>query len=510
MKNLIDNIKGWDTKKKLVFLTLLVIAISAVILLITWAQAPTYQVLYTNLQPQDAGAIVAKLQEMKVPYKTNATSILVPAEKVYDLRLQLASMGLPRGGGVGFEIFDKVGFGTTEFVQKINLKRALQGELARTIRSLQEVEDCRVHLSIPEKSIFVTDEEPASASVLVKLYPGVKLNKKQIVGITHLVASAVEGLEPENVTVVDDRGNVLSTKEDEVAMLTTSQLEYQQAVERDLEKRVISILEPVVGKGKVRAKARVNIDFTKVEETKEFFDPDGQVVRSEQKLIEQKNTPSAQGVPGVQSNLPGKKTTRAGSLSTGSVKQTQTINYEISKVVSHVVSPVGKIKKLSIAVIVDGKYIKDKSGKEKYIPRSEEEIASYEDLIKKAVGFSEERGDEIKVLNMPFRTEKAEFAEKASSDYTRYIIPAARYGTILILSLLAFFFLIRPLMSYLKAQPKRMPPAAQPAPQTAVAAQELEGARPVKKLPPADEVIEWARNNPQVAANIIRKWMEED
>ncbi len=508
MKNIVDNIKGWDTKKKLVFITLAVVAISAVILLITWAQAPTYQVLYTNLQSQDAGAIVAKLQEMKIPYKTNATSILVPAEKVYDLRLQLASMGLPRGGGVGFEIFDKVGFGTTEFVQKINLKRALQGELARTIRSLQEVQDCRVHLSIPERSIFVTEQEPASASVLLKLYPGVRLSKKQIVGITHLVASAVEGLEPENVTVIDDRGNVLTTKEDEVAMLTTSQLEYQRAVEKDLEKRVINILEPVVGKGKVRAKARVNIDFTKVEETKEVFDPDGQVVRSEQKLVEQKNTPSPQGVPGVQSNLPGQSTTRAGVSSSGSVKQTQTINYEISKVVSHVVSPVGQIKRLSIAVLVDGKYIKDKSGKEKYVPRSEEEIANYEELIKKAVGFSEDRGDEIKVLNMPFKIENEELPAPQGRSYSQYIIPAARYGTILILSILAFFFIIRPLLSYLKAQPKRMPTTETP--QTAVAAQELEGAKPVKRLPPADEVVEWARNNPQVAANIIRKWMEED
>ncbi len=508
MKNIVDNIKGWDTKKKIVFIALAIVGISAVILLITWAQAPTYQVLYTNLQPQDAGAIVAKLQEMKIPYKTNATSILVPAEKVYDLRLQLASMGLPRGGGVGFEIFDKMGFGTTEFVQKINLKRALQGELARTIRSLQEVQECRVHLSIPERSIFTTEQEPASASVLLKLYPGVRLSKKQIVGITHLVASAVEGLEPENVTIIDDRGNVLSTKEDEVAMLTTSQLEYQRAVEKDLEKRVVSILEPVVGKGKVRAKARVNIDFTKIEETKEFFDPDGQVVRSEQKLVEQKNTPSPQGVPGVQSNLPGKSTTRAGVFSSGSVKQTQTINYEISKVVSHVIAPVGKIKRLSIAVIVDGKYTKDKSGKEKYVPRSEEEIANYEDLIKKAVGFSEERGDEIKVLNMPFKIETEELPAPKGKDYSQYIIPAARYGTILILSLLAFFFIIRPLLSYLKTQPKRMP-APQPS-QAAVAAQELEGTKPLKKLPPTDEIVEWARNNPQVAANIIRKWMEED
>ncbi len=509
MKNIIENIKGWDTKKKLVFLTLLVIGLSAVILLITWAQSPTYQVLYTNLQPQDAGAIVAKLQEMKVPYKTNATSIMVPAEKVYDLRLQLASMGLPRGGGVGFEIFDKVGFGTTEFVQKINLKRALQGELSRTIRSLQEVEDCRVHLSIPEKSIFETDQEAPSASVLLKLHPGVRLSKKQIVGITHLVSSSVEGLEPENVTIVDDRGNVLSTKEDELAMLTTSQLEYQQAVERDIEKRVIAILEPVVGKGKVRAKARVNIDFTKLEETKEFFDPDGQVVRSEQKLIEQKNTPSPQGVPGVQSNLPGKRNTLSGSSSAGSVKQTQTINYEISKIVSHVVNPVGEIKKLSLAVIVDGKYKKDeKTGKSTYMPRTEEEIANYKELVKGAVGFSEERGDEIKVLNMPFKTENIELPKSPSADYSRYIIPAARYATILLLSILAFFFIIRPLMAYLKTQPRRMAPV-EPA-QGTVAAQELEGPRAVKSLPPTDEVIEWAKTNPQLAANIIRKWMEED
>jgi len=510
MKALFYTIKQWDNKKKFVFITLVVISIASAILLFTWAQAPTYQVLYSNLQPSDAGAIVAKLQEMKVPYKTTATSILVPAEKVYDLRLQLATLGLPQGGGVGYEIFDKVGFGTTEFVQKINLKRALQGELARTIRSLQEVEDCRVHLSLPERSIFVTNEEPPKASVLLKLRPGLGLTKKQVAGIVHLVASSVEGLTPENVTVVDSRGNVLNTKEDDIATLTASQIEYQRNIERELEKRVISILEPVVGKNKVRAKASVEIDFTRKEQTQEIYDPDGQVIRSEQKLVEQKSMNSPEGVPGVQSNIPRRRTDNNTITGTGSIKKTETINYEISKIVSHIVNPVGEIKKISLAVLVDGKYIKDeKTGNNRYVPRTDEEITNYEELIKKAVGFSEERGDEIKVINMPFKIQEELIPEEPEADYTRYIIPAARYGTILILSILAFLFLIRPLMSYLKSQPRRLSPVPAQAPGT-TAPGEIEGQQTVKKLPPSDEVIEWAKNNPQVAANIIRKWMEED
>ncbi|HEB75360.1 MAG TPA: flagellar M-ring protein FliF [Nitrospirae bacterium] len=504
MANILETINKWDTRKKVILGVLLVFAIASIVLLVAWAQMPDYQVLYSNLPPEDAGLIMQKLKEMKVPYKTVSTGILVPSERVYELRLELATMGLPQGGGMGYEIFDKTGLGTTEFVQKVNLKRALQGELSRTIRSLQEVVDCRVHLSIPERSIFTGSDEKPKASVLLRLRPGVKLSRSQIQGIVHLVAGSVESLTPDNVTVVDSRGNVLTAREDESVMLSNTQRDYQRGIERDIEKRIISIIEPVVGKDKVKAKANVSIDFTRIEETQEAYDPDGQVVRSQQSLLEQKTDTTVAGVPGVQSNLPNRQAGGAASGQAGLRRKTETVNYEISKTVSRIIKPTGTIKRLSIAVLVDGTYVKDdKTGELKYVPRTEEDLRSYEEIVKKAVGYSEERGDEVKVMNMAFQTPAEIEDTPEKPDYTRYIIPAARYGTILILSVLVFLFLVRPLIAYLRQQ--QPTPAAPPALQPPTP--EIEGREAPKELP-RDEIIEWARNNPQQAATLIKKWTE--
>ncbi len=503
-KNLMEKIQALDFKKRIILLTLMVISIASVILLILWAQAPSYQVLYSNLQQEDAGLIIQKLREMKIPYKTTATGIMVPAENVYELRLQLASMGLPQGGGVGFEIFDRTGLGTTEFVQKVNLRRALQGELARTIRSLQEVKDCRVHLTIPERSIFTASDERPKASVVLKLQPGVTLTKRQVQGIIHLVSSSVEGLSPEDVTVLDSRGNVLSSPQNGDSLLTTTQLEYQRSIERDIEKRVIGILTPVVGKNRVRAKASVTIDFTRVEETREIYDPDSQVVRSEQKMHESRTVPSTEGVPGVKSNIPGANGRTASTAQAGLNKQTETINYELSRIKSHVIKPTGVIKRITVAVLVDGLYRKDeKTGKTIFTPRTEAELKTYEELVKKAIGYSSERTDEVKVVSMPFKLqEEGQAIPKAENRYDKYIMPAARYGTILILSVLAFFFLVRPLMNYLRTAPSTVSRGyAQPTPEIETSAEQ------VKKLPQPDEIKEWAKENPQQAAVLIKKWI---
>ncbi|RMG03729.1 MAG: flagellar M-ring protein FliF [Nitrospirae bacterium] len=512
LNNIIERFQKWDNKKKIAAILLLVGAISTIVLLISWATTPPYSVLFSNLQQEDAGLIIQKLQEMKVPFKARPEGILVPADRVYELRLQLAGMGLPQGGGVGYEIFDRTGLSTTEFVQKVNYKRALQGELARTIRSLREVKDCRIHLSIPEKSIFTTEEERPKASVLLKLLPGRRLTQKQVEGIVHLVASSVNGLETGDVTVVDQSGNILTTKEDEIAMLSNSQIEYQRNLERDIERRVVGILEPVVGKEKVRAKASVTVDFTRKEETLEQYDPDGQVVRSQQNSLEQKITPTNSGVPGVKSNLPGKRASKKGS--TGGIrKKTEVLNYEISKVVSHVVRPTGTLKRLTLAVIVDGNYHKDeKTGKSVFEPRSAEELKKYEEIVKKAVGFSAERGDAIQVLSLPFKqtSTPAEVEAAGGFDYERYIIPAIRYGTITLLALLAFLFFIRPLIKQLSVKPV-------PVRVTATGGQaptpEIEGGkiqRAITQEEKKDEVIEWARQHPEQAALLIKQWVEEE
>ncbi len=508
--NMIEKVKQMPLKNKMILASIVIMSIAGVILFFAWTQKADYQVLYSNLTEGDAGTIVQKLKELKIPYRLEAGSIQVPSDKVYDLRLQLASQGLPHGGGIGFELFDKTDFTTTDFVQKLNYKRALQGELARTITSLAEVEQSRVHLALPEKSLFMQEQNKPSASVLVKLKSGSMLSQSQVQGITHLVSSSVEGLQPRDITVIDSRGEMLTRHSDEIVGLSSSQLEYQKNYEKDIESRVLGILEPIVGKNKIRAKVSASIDFTKVEKREERFDPDGQVVRSEQKTIEKSNVGSGGGVPGVASNLPGKTGTAGPSSQSGSQKQNETINYEISKVTSHVISSTGDIKRLSVAVIVDGIYKEGKDSKEKkYEPRAEEDIRHYEDLVKKAVGFSEERGDEVRVLNMAFEPVAEEEFGETSAQYLPVIITVAKYAVPLVALLFFFLLVLKPLIKTLAPQPmvQRMPVSA-----ARGADGQIEDGGRAKAIPDKTvqaEVIQWSKNNPEQAAKIIKGWLEE-
>ncbi len=507
MVNIIETLKGWPPKKIIALVSVIALTLTGLILLFSWSQKPDYHVLYSNLAESDAGSIVQKLKEMRIPYKIEVGGILVPADKVYDLRLQLAAQGLPQGGGIGFELFDKTNFGTTDFVQKLNYRRAMQGELARTIMSLPEVEQCRVHLAIPEKSIFVQKEAKPSASVLVKLRTGRTLAQSQVQGVVHLVSSSVEGLNPKDVTIIDSRGEMLTRPVDDVVGLSSSQLEYQRNYETDIESRVIGILEPVAGKDKVKAKVAAAIDFTRSERTEERFDPDGQVVRSEQKNIEKSTSAGTGGVPGVASNIPGKTATQVASSQVQSQKQNETVNYEVSKVTSHVISSSGDIKRLSVAVLVDGTYTAQQGSKEKkYTPRSEEEKRHYEDLVKKAIGFTAERGDEVRVVNMPFEVIPQEELPETPKEYLPVIITGAKYLAPLLAAVLFFLFVLRPLMKGLSApQAVRQIPEL-PLPQTVA---EIERAMQSKAIPMKGDVIEWAKKNPQQAANLIRGWIEE-
>ncbi len=504
MAGLIETISQWDTKKKFSLVAVSVIAISSLVLLFAWLQRPEYTVLYSGLQPEDAGRVIQQLRQMRVPYEAKAGAILVPAEKVYELRMELASMGLPGGGVVGYEIFDRTGISTTEFVQKINLRRALQGELARTIRTLEEVADCRVHLSVPERSIFVRDKEPAKASVVLDLKPGATLSKKQVMGIVHLVAGSVPALEPENVTVLDQRGNILNPVESSETGLSAGQLEYKKAIERDLEQRVLALLEPVVGRSRVAAKASVEVDFTKIEETKEIYDPEGQVVRSEEKTTEMSQSQTGQGVPGVTSNLPGRQIRRGGSSQAGIKRQSELVNYEISRTLSKVVHPTGQIKRLSLSVIVDGSYVKnEKTGKEEFVPVPQAELKKFEELIKAAIGFSEERGDMVKVVSLPIKKEEmpAESLPE-ESPYMRYLIPGLRYLVTLVLAIMVFLFVVRPLIKSLRA------PAPEPRRQVVPPGEIPAAERPQAIAESRDEIKEWVKNNPDQAAFVIKQWVE--
>lgn len=438
----------------------------AMIILGVWANRPDYGVLYSNLSERDAAAVVSKLKEMKISYRLEGGghSILIPSEAIYDTRLELATSGLPEGGGVGFEIFDRTNFGMTDFVQQLNYQRALQGELSRTINQFPEVETSRIHLSIPKKSLFAEEQEEARASVIVKLKQGRSLNRNQVQGILHLVASSTEGLSPQNITVVDTQGHLLSEGGDSNPMtrLGESQWEFQINLERTLEKRVQTMLEKAVGPNRAIVRASVDLDFKQIEETEERFDPEAPVVRSEQRSEEKTKGgyPGPSGIPGVRSNVPPGQAQLGTSSSSTFQKSNETINYEINRKTRRIVEPTGRIRKLSVAVLLDGSYEKvtGKDGAEvsKYIPRTPEEMRRYESIVKKAVGYNAERGDEVEVANISFQrigVSEEEMGAWDGVEKQRFFSGLIRHA-ITVLSLLLFFLLIlRPMVRWLTERP---------------------------------------------------------
>ncbi len=514
LNTITEQVKIMPLQKKLTLLGVVVLIVAAIIMLVTWSQKVEYQLLFSNLTQEDGGAIIQKLNELRVPYRTEGGGIMVPADKVYELRLQLAGQGLPQGGGIGFELFDKTSFTMTDFVQKLNYRRALQGELARTIRSLAEIDQCRVHLVVPEKSLFMQKEGKPKASVLVKLKAGRRLTQAQVQGIVHLVSSSVEGLDPNDVSVVNSNGEMFTARVDENMALTSGQFDYQRGYEKDIETKVVSMLEPVVGKGKVRARISAALDFTKTEKTEEKYDPDGQVVRSEQRSSEKSNAGSPAGVPGVTSNLPDKAQQAVSKpVPATSEKKNDTVNYEISKVVSRIVSPTGEVKKISAVVLVDGTYATQAGSKEaKYTPRTEEAIQQFEEMVKKAIGFTAARGDEVKVVNMPFETSpQEEFADADKpASQTAVIIntatSAAKYIVPLAAIILLFLFVVKPMMKALTT-PTGIPRTQQMQLPQSVA--QLERSLESKEPSGKDQVIDWAKRNPRDAASMVKGWLEE-
>ncbi len=364
-----------------------VIFVTTIFMVLTfWAKQPDYETLFSNLNMDDAGVIVENLKSNKIPYQimSGGTQILVPQDKVYETRLNLAKQSLPSRGGIGFELFDKNGFGMTDFTQKINYQRALQGELSRTIDEMEEVEHSRIHLVLPQESIFTEKEKPATGSVILKLKTGRNLSNMQVQGIIHLIASSVEGLDPGNVTVVTTDGKVLSKPKDkeDIFSLGEKNLEYQHAIEMKLKNSIQSMLEEVLGPNKSVVRVAAEIDSNKIERTSELFDAENPVIRSEQRTLE---NDAASG-----------KTT----------KKNEVLNYEINKTIERKMDTPGKIKRLYVAAFIDGKMemAKDKDDQEtrKYVSRTPEEMEEIKKIIMKAVGYNPSRGDEIEVVNMEF------------------------------------------------------------------------------------------------------------
>ena len=454
--------------KKITLAILILGSVAGFIFLMNWSGQSEFQPLFTNLDSEDASAVLSKLKEQKIEYRiaSNGSTILIPEQYIYEIRMQMASAGLPQGGGIGFEIFDNTKLGMTAFAQNVNFQRALQGELARTINRIAEIESARVHIVMTEKSLFVEEEEPATASVVLKLQPGKYLNPSQVKGIVHLVSSSVARLRAENVTVVDSNGKMLAGAKDTSSFesLSSDQLDYQARVEKNLENRVRTMLVSALGENKAIVRLSCSFDFKKQERTEELYLPDNKVVRSEQVLNEITSEPgiTPQGVPGIRSNMPGDGTAAQEnrSLESNSIfeKKDRTVNYEIGKVISHTNDPVGEMTRISIAVLVDGTYkrIEKKKGtvEWEYVPRTAEEMAKFENLVKRAVNFDSSRGDEVDIVNIPFETKKLDEEEAPVPEpgwlgILKKYQPYMKYGFLSLFLVLSFLFFVKPLVRWL-------------------------------------------------------------
>lgn len=421
---------------------------------------PEMKLLYGDLSSMDSAAIAAKLQASDLRYDVSpdGTRVMVPEDEVGKARMLLAEAGLPNGGSLGYEIFDQQsGFGTTNFVQNLNQVRALEGELARTISSLESVRSARVHLVLPQRELFSRDSRPASASVFVGVRPGAVLDPEQVVSIQSLASSAVPGLKAENVAVIDQHGNLLARNGlDDDALMSGKAEEQRRNYENRIKQQIEELVASTVGYGKVRASVTAELNFDRISTNEELYDPNGQVVRStqtnEESLVEREPPPKDVS---VQNNLPGV----GGDLlvdpkpSQESNKVEEVTNYEISKTIRSTVRETGEVKKMSVAVLVDGRYTKDAEGNKTYEPRPKEELDRITSLVQHAIGFDESRGDTVTVENMQFAEieteEETGDAEMLFGFNKSDLLDAAEVLTVAVMIILVVLLVLQPMVGRL-------------------------------------------------------------
>ncbi|MGE5343620.1 MAG: flagellar basal-body MS-ring/collar protein FliF [Candidatus Omnitrophota bacterium] len=439
----------------------IVLTVVAIVFIVNLSSALTYGVLFSNLSAKDSGQILEQLKAKKVPYKIEGggTVIKVPEEMVSELRIEMASNGLPEGGGVGFEIFDKNSLSATDFVQNINYLRAIEGELTRTLSEIKEVRSAKVHITMPKRSVFIDEQEEAKASIVLNLRPGAALSESLVPAILHLTAQAVEGLKPENIAIIDVQGKLLSkpkgSGDDIFAEMSSTQLSYQKKMEDNMTRDIVSVLEPTIGSGKVRANVKLKLNFDKVESTEETYDPNATAKVSESSETSSSTGASRSGgVPGVSSNVGQAGTTTTTtpdpSLSGGKSKSEKSlINYEVSKKVTHLTKPVGEIERLSVAVVVDdATTLQTRDGEltPETRKRTPDEIETIKKIVQAAVGFNQERGDVIEVANLPFDNTamKVDEVNIKKERNKELLTQLGTYAAIVIGVLLLIFAVIRP------------------------------------------------------------------
>jgi flagellar M-ring protein FliF len=523
-------------------------SIALIVGLYIWSSTPDYKVLFSNLAERDAGLVSTTLQQMNVPYKSEANgTLLVPANQVYDLRFKLAAQGMPKGGAVGFEAMDTPKLGMTQFQEQLAFQRGLEGELARTIQSLAPVESARVHLALPKPSVFIRDKQSPSASILVNLYPGRALDPGQVQAIIHLVSSSVPDLSPNSVTVVNQAGDLLTARNDNQSMrgLDSSQLGYIKDLESYYVQRIEAIVQPIVGAGNVKAEVRADLDFSEDEATSETYKPnpaaDAQSIRSQQSTEDVNNSNSqAQGVPGALTNQPpgpaaaplvapaGANAGAAGGTSgqtTTSSRKENTINFELDKTVRHVKASQGRVKRLSVAVVINNKAALDKEGKPgKAVPLTAQEMTQINDLVKEAMGYAQARGDTVNVVNAAFMGAKEEIELPLWKDPDNVALAKDLLKNLIIFGLAFYlvFGVLRPMLRDLVKPPEAAAEEAGDAAGEhgeAVMGEDgvLYGPDGKPVAPPVDtyadilaKVREFAKTNPKLTADIVKEWMTKE
>jgi flagellar M-ring protein FliF len=437
----------------------LALSVAIGIAVVLWSQTPSYSLLFASVAEKDSAEILDVLDKLDIDYKveTGSGAIMVPSDDVRELKMKLASQGLPRSDSLGYELLDKEsGFGTSKSVEKVRFQRALEGEIARTITSIQNIKSARVLLALPKQSVFVRKRKKPSASVIVNLYQGRSLEKSHVESIVHLVASSVPLLEAEQVTVVDQKGRLLNSKNSSSDMyLTSKQFEYKKQIEDHLMARIDNILSPIVGMDGMRVQVSANVDFTVTEKTQEMFNPDLPALRSEQVQEQQNSSSGTQGVPGALSNQPppagvapevadgqsgGGSATTPKSGSKSSVR-----NFELDKTITHTRMATGILQRLSIAVVIDNKRMYGEQGELISRSYSEEDINRFSNLVKQAVGFDVKRGDQVTVNNVEFMTPEALEAlpETPLWEQGWFIDLMKQVGAVLVV-LLLIFAVLRP------------------------------------------------------------------
>lgn len=495
-----------------------------------WAREPSYAVLFSIADEKDGGNIVAALQQQNIPYRFSegGHTILVPQAVVHDTRLRLAAQGLPKGGLVGFELLENQKMGISQFAEQVNYQRGLEGELARSVQSLAAVKGARVHLAIPKQSAFLRDDQKTSASVLVSLVPGRRLEAAQVAGIVNLVASSVPQLTPTHVSVIDQDGNLLSQQKDPLrdAGLDASQIKYVRDIEAAYVKRIETILSPIVGDNNVRAQVAADVDFSQTDQVAETFRPNpppGTAIRSQLTAESGSGSPAAAGIPGALSNQPPAPATaptqggESAGLASGAgglqnFSKSATINYEVDKTVRHTKLVPGGIRRLSAAVVVNYRTAAPATSQAasrapaKPLPLSEADLKQINDLAREAMGYNQERGDTLNVANVPFTVTEKEVVPEAplwaNAELIAMLKEIGKYLVVIIGVFWVWTRMLKPMLAQLadaatRAAARQAAAGAERAPSAAAYSYE-------SKLAAAREM---AKQDPKAVAAMIKEWV---